>query len=259
MTIEITEAIARKCLAVVDKGLVSGLGEQKPGHFCVEAAICYALGLPHGDDPACVSRALRSLKIKLNDASWSSKTARAKGLRRLAVAQLGSRDHLDDKEFARRVVELAIRTSVPLALRAAASIHKNPEHVQALRDAANRCEAEGSRASAEAAREVAQKARKRADAAAAADAAYDAAYAASASADAAYAAADAASAADAAAAAYAAAAAAYAASAAAAAAAAAAYDAAYDKSLADFAESVVQILIEMKAPGCQWLTLTEAA
>ena len=54
--------------------------------------------------------------------------------------------------------------------------------------------------------------------------------------------------------------AAYAADDASAAAAAAAYAAAAarDKSLADFAEGVVQILIEMKAPGCQWLALTEA-
>ncbi len=85
----------------------------------------------------------------------------------------------------------------------------------------------------------------------------------------AYAAADAAYAADDAAyAAYAyaaAAAAAYAADDAADAAYAAAYAAAdakksaRDKSLADFAEGVVQILIEMKAPGCQWLELTELA
>ena len=33
--------------------------------------------------------------------------------------------------------------------------------------------------------------------------------------------------------------------------------AARDKSLAAFAENVVQILIDMKAPGCQWLYLTE--
>ncbi len=36
-------------------------------------------------------------------------------------------------------------------------------------------------------------------------------------------------------------------------------DAALDTSLATFAEDVVQILIDMKAPGCQWLELTEAA
>src|ERR1700722_17522478 len=134
----ITKSIARKVLSVVDAGLIKGAGNAdknnrgKPGAMCVEAAVCYALDLPHGDDPACVSRALRSLKIKLNDSNWSSAKARAAGLRRLAVAQLGSRDHVDDNEFANRVAELAIRTSVPLALRAAASINKNPADAQAL-------------------------------------------------------------------------------------------------------------------------------
>ena len=225
----ITIDIARKVLSVVDMGLSKGVGNPKPGEMCVEAAVCYALDLPHGDDPACVSRALRALKISLNDRAWSSKKARAAGLRRLAVAQLGSRDHLDDKEFAKRVAELAIRTCVPQALRAAASIHKDPEHVQALRDAANHCETEGSRQSALNAREVAQKARKNAYAYADAYAPDAAVYAAVYAADAyAYAADD-----------------------------ADAY--ARDKSLAAFAEGVVQILIEMKAPGCQWLALTEIA
>lgn len=211
--------IARKVLATVDAGLVNGMGEPVPGMMCVEAAVCYAMGLPHGDDPACVSRALRRLKIRLNDAKWSSNEARAKGLRRLALAQLGSRDVLDDVEFSKRVATLAIRVSVPAALRAAASIHKDPKHQQALRDAANECECDASRESARKARSVSQEARRAYAAyAAAADAAYAAA---------AYAADDVSS--------------------------------ARDKSLADFAEGVVQILIEMKAPGCQWLVLTEAA
>ncbi len=241
--------IARKVLTVVDAGLVNGVGNPIPGQMCVEAAVCYALDLPHGDDPACVSRALRSLKIRLNDSKWSSNEARAKGLRRLALAQLGSRDHLDDKEFIRRVAELAIRKSVPEALRAAASIHRDPKHVAALRAAAATCEREPTR----------ENARKAKDAAYAASAsAYATAYATHAAAfaaDAAYAAAY-----SAAAAAYSAAyATAYATHAAAAAfAAAAAYSAAArDKSLADFAECVVQILIDMNAPGCQWLALTE--
>ncbi len=37
---------ARKLLEVVDAGLCSGLGEPIPGQMCVEAAICFALGLP---------------------------------------------------------------------------------------------------------------------------------------------------------------------------------------------------------------------
>ena len=232
--IEITESVARKVLEVVDAGLINGVGKPIPGQMCVEAAVCYALDLPHGDDPACVSRALRSLKIRLNDSRWSSNDARAKGLRRLAVAQLGSRDFLDDVEFVKRVAVLAIRLSVPTALRAAASIHKDPKHQQAMRDAANKCETDPTRENALDASKIARAA---AAAAAAADADADA------DADAAAAAAAAAAYADAYADAY-------------------AYAYAYaarDKSLADFAEGVVQILIEMKAPGCQWLSLTEIA
>ncbi len=197
--VQINEAVARKVLDTVDAGLVNGLGRPKPGSMCVEAAVCYALGLPHGDDPQCVSRALRQLKIRLNDSKWSSPAARAKGLRRLALVQLGSAGTIDDREFAKRVAELAIRKSVPAALRSAASIQKDPHHASALRDAADFCEKEGTE-------ETARRA-------------YDAAAAA---ADAAYAAAD-----------------------------------ARDKSLADFCEAVVQILIEMKAPGAQWFALTE--
>jgi hypothetical protein len=72
----ITESIARKVLEIVDAGLVKGVGNPKAGQMCVEAAVCFALDLPHGDDPQCVSRALRKLKINLNDRNWSSDVAR---------------------------------------------------------------------------------------------------------------------------------------------------------------------------------------
>jgi hypothetical protein len=229
--VEITETIARKVVAVVDAGLVNGKGRPIPGQMCVEAAVCFAMGLPHGDNPSCVSPALRRLKIGLNDRAWSSDQARAKGLRRLAVAQLGSAGVLDDRAFMRRVAEMTIRKAVPIGLRAAAKM--NPKHAEKLDACAVRCETEGTRESCDEARAVAR---------AAAYAAY-AAYAA-----AAYAAADAAYAAYAA---YAADDAAYAA------------DAAYarasrsrDAVLSQYAEWVVEILIDMHAPGCQWLTLT---
>jgi hypothetical protein len=51
--IEITESVARKVLKTVDAGLCSGLGNPTPGEMCVEAAVCYALDLPHGDEPSC--------------------------------------------------------------------------------------------------------------------------------------------------------------------------------------------------------------
>ena len=229
MQIEITETVARKVLSVVDAGLSSGLGNPTPGNMCVEAAVCFALGLPHGDDPECVSPVLRSLKIRINDSTWSSKAARAKGLRRLAVAQLGSKDALDEKEFVRRVVEMAISVSVPQALRSAASTCKDAKHRQAMLDAANRCEIEKSRASAQDARTLTRAAAAYAYAAADAAAAADA---------------DANAAANAYAYAYAAAN-------------AAANAAVRDESLATYCEAIVQILIEMKAPGCQWLPFTE--
>src|ERR1700679_473096 len=100
---EINLDLAKKVLSVVDAGLVSGMGVPEPGKMCVEAAVCYAMGLPHSDEPTCVSPALRRLKIRLNDSRWSSDAARTKGLRRLAVAQLGSAGALDDVAFADKV------------------------------------------------------------------------------------------------------------------------------------------------------------
>jgi hypothetical protein len=240
MTAEVNESLARRVLEVVDAGLVSGIGVPEPGKMCIEAAVCFAMGLPHSDEPTCVAPTLRHLKIRLNDARWSSDQARAKGLRRLAIAQLGSAGALDEKEFAKRCARLAIQTSIPTALRAVASIAKGGRKERLLA-AADLCERDPTEANARSAK----------DAAAYAYAAY-AAYAA--------AAADAAAAAYAAAyAATAAAYAAYAAYAAAAAAAYAAYAADADRSLAAFAEGIVQILIEMHAPGCQWLWMTEEA
>jgi hypothetical protein len=259
---EITESIARKVLATIDAGLVAGKGVPTPGQMCVEAAVCYALGLPHGDNPECVAPALRALKIRLNDSRWSSTVARAQGLRRLGLIQLGSAGHLDEKEFARRCARLAIQTSVPQALRAAASLYRDGTAVkERLLIAADLCERDPGVKNAWIARDAA------ADAYAAADAAANAAYAAAAAAYAADAAAanaaanaanaaanaaNAANAADAAADANA-----YAADAAACAADAAADAAARDRSLAAFSEGVVQILVAMKVPGCAWLYLTE--
>jgi hypothetical protein len=235
----INKKLAAKVLSVIDAGLVSGLGTPEPGKMCIEAAVNYALGAPHGDKPACVSPALRDLKINLNDANWSTNAARTKGLRRLGIAQLGSAGVLDEREFTTRVARFAIRTCVPQALRSAASVAVNDAHKAKLLAHADKCESEPTEANA---RETEANARE-ADAAAYAASAASAAYAASAAARAA---------------AYAASAAAYAAAYANANAAAAAANA-RDTSLADFCEGVVQILIEMDAPGCEWLFLTEAA
>jgi hypothetical protein len=112
MDIKLSNKLVASILTNIDKGLVGGLGKPVPGHMCVEAAICYSLGLPHGDDPKCVSSAVRGLKIALNDASWSSKAARAAGMRRLAIAQLGTNINFDDFEFAVCVSIMTVNTVV---------------------------------------------------------------------------------------------------------------------------------------------------
>ena len=96
--VAITKKLSQRVLEVVDAGLSSGLGNRKPGEMCIEAAICYALDLPHGDKPPCVGTAVRAFKIKLNDAAWPSNKARTSGMRRLAIAQLGS-DTIDQNTF----------------------------------------------------------------------------------------------------------------------------------------------------------------
>ena len=233
---EITREIAIKVRDTVDCGLTSGMGKPIPGEMCVEAAVCFAMGLPHSDEPTCVSKAFRSLKIALNDGPWSDNKARAKGLRRLAIVQLGSSE-IDDNEFARRVVEMTIRKIVPIAMRAAALIHPMPEHKLALENSALLCEKEGTESaawSAESAASAAESAAWSAAKSAAESAAESAAW--SAAKSAAWSAAK---------------------SAAWYAAKSAAKSAAKDQVLTDFAEAVVQIAIEMKMPGCQFLDLVE--
>src|SRR4051812_17912065 len=90
--ITINKVLARKVLKVVDAGLVGGLGVQEEGKMCIEAAVCFALGLPHGDNPPCVGENVRDFKISLNDCKWPSDRARTKGMRKLAIAQLGSNE-----------------------------------------------------------------------------------------------------------------------------------------------------------------------
>ena len=138
---ELSAEVAAKVLSTVDAGLVSGLGKQKPGQMCVEAAVCFALGLPHGDNPPCVGRAVRAYKIRLNDSRWSSDMARAKGMRRVAIAQLGS-NQIDQRAFVDYVVIQGVRRILPIAARSAAK--RNPKRADAILGAVQACEAAAS-------------------------------------------------------------------------------------------------------------------
>jgi hypothetical protein len=237
-----TREHAAKIIELLQHGLVEGVGKPEPGKMCVEAAVCYALGEPHGDTPTCVGSAVRAFKIRINDAKWPSNQARAEELREIAIAQLGSNE-IDQREFAKRVTLKVIQQIIPIALRSAAKAV--PAHEVALNAAATACEVAADFASAKLAIGRAREISAQARSSAAADAAAYAAYAA-------YAAADAADAA-----AYAAYAAAYAAYAAYAAADAADAAAARLRILKMAADIGVSVLKELACKGTQWLDLVQ--
>lgn len=113
--IEITRELAAKVLNVVDAGLSIGRGRSEPGHMCVEAAVCFALGLPHSDKPPCVAAVVRDIKVHINDCGgWESGSRRAAGLRRLAIAQLGSVD-IDIKAFIKMFNAMLVQEIIPMS------------------------------------------------------------------------------------------------------------------------------------------------
>ncbi len=138
-TIIPTRSIAARVIEIVDAGLVSGVGRQEPGKMCVEAAVCFAFGLKHGDEPPCVGPAVRAFKIALNDSGWSSPQARAAGMRRLAVAQLGS-DALDQTAFSQLLALRATQKLLPAAIRDYAQYCRD-KYQPTLEEIAKQCEA----------------------------------------------------------------------------------------------------------------------
>lgn len=243
---EINETLVTDLLSIVDAGLVRGVGVPIPGSMCVEAAVCFALGLPHGDDPQCVSHILRELKIRLNDGTWSTNDARAKGLRRLAVVQLGSKDVLDDAEFVRRLNTLLIRKYLPIALRSAALSRDTEFDRENLYNAAKYCESEGSRHSVVFAKTVAKECSRRRLGVGGdlvpTERAHDVAFCAESAANHTMLPTRVT----------------YITNAISIVAGACAMTSTHhDSVMSEFAEDVVKILIDMKVPGCQWLYLTE--
>ncbi len=111
--------LVKSIISLVNKGLVSGIGDPAPGQMCVEAAVAYAMGENHNDHPRCVDDALCDFKIEMNDYSsslygWDDELDRARGLRRLAVAQLGT----NNRRFSYRLFESKLSDRVRAAVRA---------------------------------------------------------------------------------------------------------------------------------------------
>jgi len=122
-----TKETALRVIKLLGYGLSNGLGSPKPGKMCVEAAVCYAMGEPHGDRPTCVSKVVADFKIELNDACWSSSEARGKGLKRIAVAQLGS-NTIDEKVFGRALLEISMQNILAPTLQYLVEIGEMPKN-----------------------------------------------------------------------------------------------------------------------------------
>ena len=134
-----TQAVAVR--DTIDAGLCAGLGKAQIGECCIIAAKRLALGLSHGDsvDGLPVGLALRALDIGLNDKNWSSNAARAKGLRRLALAEMGS-DTLDQSDFSRRFTLKVIQRICPKLFRELAKLAPKDEDKSEMESAAANCE-----------------------------------------------------------------------------------------------------------------------
>ena len=133
---------------ILGRGLSLGLGEQG-GQVCIEAAVCEVLGLTHSDDPQCITQAVRNFKLILNDSKWSSPEVRAKSLRDLGLAQLGSLGVVNGEEFDKRMAEKTIRVILPKLFR---ELWPEDEKMLAV---ALRCEQEGTKEAAKAAAKAA--------------------------------------------------------------------------------------------------------
>lgn len=90
---KITKNIVDRLLNILKDGLCHGAGDMSgPGTFCVQQAVSMATGQPdEGDHPLdCIADNVRAWGVNMNDQEWGSERSRADGMRRFAVAQLGS-------------------------------------------------------------------------------------------------------------------------------------------------------------------------
>ena len=122
----INNEVAQRVLDIVEKGLSQGMGDRIPGHMCVEAAVNFAVGHDHNDQPQCVLRPIRGIKIDFNDDfHYKDNENRGEALRRVAVLQLGSEGFVDPQILALNCYfSLLARYTVPVFKKALPGVLK---------------------------------------------------------------------------------------------------------------------------------------
>jgi hypothetical protein len=115
------------------------------GKACVHEAINVFEGRKWSDSPG------ERIDLRgVNDASWSTDELRTEHMLRVALAVWDWPNWSTERRqaFARRVASETIRRVLPLALRAAASVHPDAEQKAALNAAADKCADDGTWAAA---------------------------------------------------------------------------------------------------------------
>lgn len=135
---EVTETLVRNLIATINPGLARFCNKENPQDKDLRAAIVAALGAEAYWLNSLISPAVAA--FDLCDANWSTDQARAKGLMRLAVAQLGSYGALDQSGFVHNVVNIATIHMLPKALRQVAGVLVSPSLRHELEYAADNCE-----------------------------------------------------------------------------------------------------------------------
>jgi hypothetical protein len=114
----ISRAVVDRVWELVGYGLPAGLGSRGHGTMCVQACVNAALDSDHHDRPICVSEQMTHFGIALNDRyGWLDEKDRGDGLRRWAIAQLGTSE-LPEEDFAELVALELCRTEFPRMLAA---------------------------------------------------------------------------------------------------------------------------------------------
>lgn len=112
----VNETFVKQLLYQIDGGLTHGMGGGGRSNMCVQHAVNHVMGRGRSDDVTwCALNEINSFGIHLNDCRWTSKRARADGLRRLAVAELGS-NKVNKAELAQSIRRKYVNHMLPQQL-----------------------------------------------------------------------------------------------------------------------------------------------
>lgn len=136
----ITAAVAQN----VRNAINAGLAPETFPRQSIKQAVCSGLGFEPGEEADLIEPVLRSFVIELDNDNWYGETARLDGMRDLAIAQLGTADVLDGKAFSDKALKHVVQTVIPKMIRLLAEQLPEAPSMVALREAADRLEAEGS-------------------------------------------------------------------------------------------------------------------